>query len=616
MAEEHWILCGGAGEGKTAGGLVHSIELGKETGKITLDVDALTNKMVEAMPAVMHDLLEIATYVYVGDQLISRGGEQSFDYGDKWHRVLNYRIPVCEYGVWSSETIRELLSQVLASAAGETYRFEFVSREARDRPNFLNVHDAIEHKYKIEEVVLFSGGLDSFTGAMDEAVGHKKNICMVSHQSNNKVVSLQRELHKFITTLCGRGREPLHVPIMINKPKKWTHDKSQRTRSFLFAVLGAIVARYENLNRVRFYENGITSCNLPWDGQTLQARATRSTHPRVLYELSALMTALVGKDFVFENPYFNKTKTEVVKRLVKLKHQAEIERTRSCAGSIYQKPHTHCGKCSQCIERRFSTIAAECEKYDPQYIYFTNIFTDDLKETADRAMAAGFAGFANRVEGMTKEGFASAYMQEALEIARYMGCGDRQQYVEEIFDLHRRHARQVNGVTDGKLKANAGEMRRGVLPDTCLIQLVASRKHLNVGRIARGGRKKAATPGKRETGRWGFKEWKDCGDACFIIAGSRVKFRFEDRTADLKLKSGSKASKLLLLLQASALTQEEVKAEICSAKTKPADAIKNVNRTLNNKIRGLGFQIPAQVSFVVLEPRTKQYNSGIPINPQ
>lgn len=487
MAEEHLILCGGAPKCKQDGGKVHELCLGKNKDMINLDVDALTKKMVEEIPSVMHDLLEIATYVYVGDQLISRGGEKSFDYGNKWHRVLRYRIPVCEYGVWSDDTVTELLQEALSVAAGETYRFEFVKRGPRERPNFLNVGDATEYKFKIEEVVLFSGGLDSFTGAMDEVVGQKKNICMVSHQSNGKLVKLQRDLHQYIASLCKKGPKPLHVPVMINKPKKYTHDKSQRTRSFLFAALGVIVACYENLNRVRFYENGITSCNLPWDGQTLQARATRSTHPRVLYGLSLLISELIGREFTFENPYFDRTKSDVVERLVELQQQACIEATRSCAGSIYRRPCTHCGRCSQCIERRFATLAAKCEEYDPQHIYYTNIFTEALEKTADRAMAAGFASFANRVETMTLDGFTGKFMQEAIEIAKHIGNGDREKGVRQVFDLHVRHARQANRVTDRKLEDNVPLLRKGLLPDTCLLQLVASKQYLNMEQLVRDG---------------------------------------------------------------------------------------------------------------------------------
>jgi len=303
-------------------------------------------------------------------------------------------------------------------------------------------------------------------------------------------VKLQRELHRYLVGLCRQGPEPLHVPVMINKDKRLTREKSQRSRSFLFATLGAIVAHYEKLTRVRFYENGVVSCNLPWDGQTLQARVTRSTHPKILHLLSNLISEIVGYDFHFENPYFNKTKTDVVERLIELHQQVLIEKTRSCAGSIYRKPFTHCGKCSQCIERRFATIAAKCEECDPQRIYYTNIFIDELEDVCDRAMAAGFVGFANQTESMTVDSFTRKNLTDLVDISRYITDRGREHGLKILFNLHARHSKQVNGVIDAKLKENSQNIRKGILPESCLVNMVAQRKHLNIDKLIKKKKQK------------------------------------------------------------------------------------------------------------------------------
>lgn len=97
MPEEHVILCGGTEARKPKRGNVHNLQLGKGEGKISLDVASITEKMVQKIPAHLYDLLKIATYVYVGDQVISRGGLKRFDYGQKWNRRLHFRIPVKGY---------------------------------------------------------------------------------------------------------------------------------------------------------------------------------------------------------------------------------------------------------------------------------------------------------------------------------------------------------------------------------------------------------------------------------------------------------------------------------------------------------------------------------------
>ena len=68
----------------------------------------------------------------------------------------------------------------------------------------------------------------------------------------------------------------------MNKDKALGREYTQRTRSFLFAALGVTFARMSGLDRLRFYENGVVSLNLPPSPQVVGARASRTTHPRVL----------------------------------------------------------------------------------------------------------------------------------------------------------------------------------------------------------------------------------------------------------------------------------------------------------------------------------------------
>jgi hypothetical protein len=497
--EKHLVLCGGLDLGKKRTPLRPlPLRLGKEEGKgqIHLDVDAITEKMVANLPSVLHDLLEVATYVYVADQATSRGGTRSFDYGYGWHRDFVFRIPVRKHEVWSSQEIREALEEALSVASGDTYSFEFVAQSPELFQEFLTFGTETEPAYrKYDEVVLFSGGIDSATGAIEEVVKNERLPLLVSHQSNNKHIGLQRALHDYIRAICPNRPEPLHVPVKINKDKRLTKDTTQRSRSFVYASLGAIVAHMFQLKRARFYENGIVSCNLMWDNQTLQARATRSTHPHVLNLFSKLVSSLLEVDFVFENPYFGKTKTEVCERLKELHHQVCIESTRSCADSTYQNPHNHCGTCSQCIDRRFATLASECQKHDPDTLYKVNVFTDALPTTQDRTMALGFIGFAQKIESMSREGFVQACSSEVHQIARHMGTEATEVGLSALYLLHRRHAERALGVMGRQIAENCMPLVRVNLPDTCLVSMVGEKLHLldgKRGETSSRGRKKHA----------------------------------------------------------------------------------------------------------------------------
>jgi len=472
---KHLFLCDSASSTGFANDYVQyklTLKDNKGNGDIRLDVPALTKKMIQKIPPIMHDLLEIATFVYVADQMVSRGRKEQLEYGNKWNRNLNYVIPVRNDVVWNTPSIRSILEEALSFVSGDCHRFNFVHKDETKFPEFLYLGDKMHTTLQEKEVVLFSGGLDSFTGALDEVVGKKKSVALVSHRSNNKLHGLQSELHDYIDDVSDTGVEVFHVGLTVNKSEDLTHDRTQRTRSFLFGSLGAAVAIMFKKNSVKFYENGIISCNLPFDGQTPQARRTRSTHPKFLHLFSNLLTKLTKSTFTFENPYFWKTKTDVVLRLKELQHQIQIENTRSCAGSIFTYPHTHCGACSQCIDRRFATISGGVAEYDPKFLYMIDLFTGARIRKVDQAMAAGFVSLANEILENDLTAFYLKHSPELSDLAVPTAEIGTDGIIKKIHDLHVRHANQLHTAIGIGTKENLQNLMNNKLPSTCLLCMI------------------------------------------------------------------------------------------------------------------------------------------------
>ena len=121
------------------------------------------------------------------------------------------------------------------------------------------------------------------------------------------------------------------------------------------------------LPRIRFYENGVTSLNLPPVGQAIGARASRTTHSRTLAGFEAFFSALFAQPFRVENTFRWDTKTDVVRRIADAGCGPLIGQSRSCAQTWQAKTltHAHCGVCSQCIDRRFAVLATGCAEHDP-----------------------------------------------------------------------------------------------------------------------------------------------------------------------------------------------------------------------------------------------------------
>jgi hypothetical protein len=253
--------------------------------------------------------------------------------------------------------------------------------------------------------MLFSGGLDSLAGAVQEAIFDKRNVCLVNHRSTQKLSPRHRGLLRLLSERVP-ATLPLHIPVRINKKKRLGREYTQRTRSFLYAALGATVATMLGLSRVRFYENGVVSLNLPLSGQVVGARATRTTHPRTLGAFETLLSAVAGRRFVVENKFLWKTKTDVVRLLGDAGCGPLIKLSTSCTRTWESTIlHPHCGVCSQCIDRRFAVLAAGQQENDPAEKYKVDLLTGERVEGDPRTMLAAFVETANDIERMDAQSF-------------------------------------------------------------------------------------------------------------------------------------------------------------------------------------------------------------------
>ena len=108
--------------------------------------------------------------------------------------------------------------------------------------------------------------------------------------------------------------------------RKPTH----RSRSFLFAALGAVTARLLDRERICFFENGVVGLNLPPVAQVVGARATRTTHPQALAGFRRLLSAVLGRPFDVTNSFAWMTKSEVIERILQNGCSDLIRDTRSC----------------------------------------------------------------------------------------------------------------------------------------------------------------------------------------------------------------------------------------------------------------------------------------------
>ena len=279
---DHIVLCGGAStRSKSREDQTLRLNLSGSDQNVDLEIVDISRRLLTDVPDIFADLVEIASYVYCADQAITRGGEGVQAAGANWRRNFVFHIPVRLPDLWASKEISEALRKTLSILSDDNYLFHFGQRTGeRGMQSYLKFGEGEPVNSGIDEVLLFSGGVDSLGGAVQAAILQNRHVALVSHRSNSKIFSRQEKLVRELRARC-RGNPPIHVPVWVHQRGSSGREHTQRSRTFLYAALAATVARVFGLSRIRFYENGVVGLNLPISEQAVGARATRTTHPQV-----------------------------------------------------------------------------------------------------------------------------------------------------------------------------------------------------------------------------------------------------------------------------------------------------------------------------------------------
>jgi 7-cyano-7-deazaguanine synthase in queuosine biosynthesis len=475
MQRKHIIPCGGLAvsviPGKETRVLPLTLWAGKGRDNVTLKVEDLHRSLYKPVPPQFEDLLEIAAYVCCADQATSRGGKDVEGFGGHWRRDFEFHIPVRAFEFWNRPETGKLLKETLEFLSDDYFDFKFV--EATNAPPMQQYFDDFDAGWElndIERVVLFSGGLDSLAGAVKESVEEKRRVMYVTHRPTTKLNNVQRNLEELLAKKAGKYR-PMHVHVRAWKDSDLNKSYTQRTRSFLFAAIGATVAKMLGLDCVRFYENGVVSMNLPVCAQVVGSRATRTTHPRTLTCLRKLLTAVASGTFGVENDFIWDTKADVVRRILKAGCGDLIGASISCAHvHEFELAYPHCGVCSQCIDRRLGVVAAAADDYDPAGRYKSDVFTGERPKREDRMMVASYVERANKLAKLRDAADLIANYPEVVRVFGHLP-GKPDQVADLVLGLQRRHAVEVNGAIETMLARKAKELRERTLSPDCLLRL-------------------------------------------------------------------------------------------------------------------------------------------------
>lgn len=473
--KEHVVLCGGA-RARQHEGEPLVLRLDPPRANLRLRLAGIGAAAAARIPPALLDLVEIACFVEAADASVARAPVRAA--GDAgWRRRFRLVVPVRDVERFRDPEVFVALERTLGFLTDDTFRIEVQPRRARDRGALAWLDDVGAEDLgprRSLEVVPFSGGLDSFAGAL-RLVREGRSVVLVAERTSPRIEPHLRRLVEWLVTQGAPGQVSF-APLWLHRDVRAGREPL-RTRAFLWsAVSAAIALAHGRRSAVRFFENGVVSLGAPISAAAIGARTSRATHPQVLAGWTRLFSALAkgtGRKVEVDDAFLWTTKAEVV-RVVEAHGGAErIADTVSCTRRA-TRPHTHCGLCAQCIDRRFAVLAAGAEAHDPAALYEVDLLVGARPPGEARAILEGYVRAATELASANDTELFARHGELARVIAHVEGRAD--EVAERIVDLHRRHGAEVEAVLDAGIRAHATALRRGTLPRSSLLVLALPRE--------------------------------------------------------------------------------------------------------------------------------------------
>lgn len=348
------------------------------TNVIQENITKIVNRFNLVHSGIARDLLNIAIAIYSADKMIKR--EEAYD---GWTRYITLYIPVSNKQIWEKQ--RELVLEAIRFLSGDYWELEF--RDSKVKEEYKPLQAELLKEKEPKRIVLLSGGLDSFIGAIDILEATNGEVVFLSHYGAGNIKSVQDQVVKY---LKGQYRnQVISIQPYVQPPN--SQELSQRSRSILFLGLGIFVAQgLGRKSKLHVCENGFISLNVPISPKRIGSNSTRTTHPFFISTIRKLVRNL-GIDVEIETPYNFKTKGEM---LIKVENKEVLGKglhfTRSCSKSDlrWKKYDTkgHCGVCMPCIIRRAALRKARMPEGD--YLYDVTSDTLQLSKSYGETLRA------------------------------------------------------------------------------------------------------------------------------------------------------------------------------------------------------------------------------------
>jgi 7-cyano-7-deazaguanine synthase in queuosine biosynthesis len=299
------------------------------------------------------DLLRLGAAVYCTDKVVKRAAAP-----DGWTRELSLHLPVSDVALWDGA--KGELVEALSFLSGDHWDLSFVADTVEPAGEQPLVSD-------FDGVSLFSGGLDSLSGAIDRLEAGERLI-LVGHHDSGLTANKQKQL--FDALAANYGSDRLALRKLFLRPGSARKGQARplppggventtRSRSFLFFAAGIAVADALGASAPLYVpENGFIGINVPLTPARSGSFSTRTTHPLYMHKMRHAFD-LLGLQHPLENPYRLLTKGELLeqnsnRKLLLALAPDSISCSHPEALRWVGLPQGNCGYCYPCLIRRAS----------------------------------------------------------------------------------------------------------------------------------------------------------------------------------------------------------------------------------------------------------------------
>ena len=314
--------------------------------------EPFTYRVQADFPSIVADLADVGVAIQASDRLARQHLRRK-------QRRLHVVLPVRHPEVMASERICSKLEDLLYWTTGSTWVFEFEKRKAPGR--LVEQQSVIPVATTETEVALWSGGLDALAGLYTLlCLDPTRLFVLFGTGSNDGDYARQKKVADALQSNF-QGRTHLYrVPIRFFESGSEHKNSLARARGVAFTLLGAACAYLVGQRRLCVYENGVAAINLPYRASGVGLDHNRSVHPLTLLRVSDFVSAVLGEDFVVQNPFLFWTKAQMCEAMDAKEATDLPSLTMSCDGPHRQQP-VQCGYCSSCLLRRQALAAAQVE---------------------------------------------------------------------------------------------------------------------------------------------------------------------------------------------------------------------------------------------------------------